>query len=275
MQRYFLEPTGMINPEFTDLPEPLEAFGARTAIVLGSGLDSFVDSLSIDGVVPYATIPGLPTSSVPGHEGTFALARVHGNPLLIARGRVHLYEGWNAQAVTAAVRLMHRVGVTRVILTNAAGALNPTFQLGQWMQITDHLNLTGQSPLDGGPHFVDLTAAYDERLRRIFLQAAVESGVPLAEGIYASLPGPQYETPAEVRMLRTLGADAVGMSTVLETIQARALGLEVTAFSCLTNWAAGITGDLLDHAEVTATGHRAAGDFATLVSQALPHFATR
>lgn len=256
--------------EFTDLPEALEAFGAKAAIVLGSGLNSFAGALEIEATIPYGTIPGLPASKVPGHAGAFALARVHGHPLLLARGRVHLYEGWSAREVTTGVRLLHRLGVHRLILTNAAGTLNPAFPPGQWMMLDDHLNLTGTTPLLGGPHFIDLSAAYSPRLREIFRQAASEAGIPLHEGVYASLPGPQYETPAEVRMLRTLGADAVGMSTVLETIQARALGMEVAAFSCLTNWAAGISGEALSHEEVTDTGCGAAGALIAILQRALP-----
>jgi purine-nucleoside phosphorylase len=259
-----------MTTEFNDLPEPLEAFGARTAIVLGSGLNSFADALEIEATIPYDTIAGLPASRVPGHAGAFALARVNGHPLLLARGRVHLYEGWSAREVTTAVRLLHRIGVTRLILTNAAGTLNPAFPPGQWMMLNDHLNLTGTSPLHGGPNFIDLTEAYSGRLREIFRQSATEAGIPLHEGVYASLPGPQYETPAEIRMLRTLGADAVGMSTVLETIQARALGLDVTAFSCLTNWAAGISGESLSHEEVTDTGRAAAGALIAILRHALP-----
>jgi purine-nucleoside phosphorylase len=259
-----------LSAEFTDLPEALEAFGARTAIVLGSGLNSFADALEIEATIPYHEIAGLPASKVPGHAGAFALARFQGHPLLLARGRVHLYEGWTAREVTANVRLMHRLGVTRLLLTNAAGTLNPAFPPGQWMMLSDHLNLTATTPLLGGANFIDLTAAYDARLRETFRQAAAEAGVPLHEGVYASLLGPQYETPAEVRMLRALGADAVGMSTVSETIQARALGLEVAAFSCLTNWAAGIGGELLSHGEVTDTGRHAAGALIKILEHALP-----
>lgn len=256
--------------EFTVLPEALEAFGAQVAIVLGSGLNSFADALEVEATIPYDAIPGLPASKVPGHTGAFALARVEGHPLLLCRGRVHLYEGWGAHEVTTGVRLLHRLGVHRLILTNAAGTLNPAFPPGQWMMLTDHLNLTGASPLFGGPNFIDLTEAYSPRLREIFRHAAAEASLPLHEGIYASLPGPQYETPAEIRMLRALGADAVGMSTVLETIQARALGVEVAAFSCLTNWAAGITGESLSHEEVTDTGRGAAGALIDILQRALP-----
>ncbi len=256
--------------EFTGLPEPLEAFGAKTAIVLGSGLNSFADALEIEATISYETILGLPASKVPGHAGAFALARANGHPLLLARGRVHLYEGWSAREVAAGVRLLHRLGVHRLILTNAAGTLNPAFPPGQWMMLTDHLNLTATSPLLGGPNFIDLTEAYSLRLREAFRQAATEAGIPLHEGVYASLLGPQYETPAEVRMLRTLGADAVGMSTVLETIQARALGLEVAAFSCLTNWAAGISGESLSHEEVTDPGRGAAEALIAIHQRAIP-----
>lgn len=173
------------------------------------------------------------------------------------KGRVHLYEGHSAEKVTAGVRWMAEQGVQRLVLTNAAGTLNPEFHPGTWMMLSDHLNLTACSPLDGAD-FVDLSAAYDPGWRADFRAAAAASGMPLHEGVYAGLRGPQYETPAEIRMLRTLGADAVGMSTVLETIRARALGLPVVAFSCLTNWAAGISAAPLDHEEVLETGRHAA-----------------
>ncbi len=259
-----------MTPEHANLPEKLESFGARAAIVLGSGLNSFADSLEIEATIPYDSIPGLPASKVPGHAGAFALARIHGHPLILARGRVHLYEGWTAREVTTGVRLLHRLGVTQLILTNAAGTLNPSFPPGQWMMLADHLNLTGATPLLGGPNFIDMTEAYSRRLRGIFRQAATEAGIPLHEGTYASLLGPQYETPAEIRMLKAIGADAVGMSTVLETIQARQLGLEVAAFSCLTNWAAGISGQELSHEEVTDTGKAAAGALIAILDRALP-----
>jgi purine-nucleoside phosphorylase len=253
-----------------DLPAALANFGAKTAIVLGSGLNAFADSLEIEETIPYSAVSGLPVSKVPGHAGAFALARIDSAPLLVARGRVHLYEGWTAAEVTAGIRRLHSAGVERVILTNAAGTLNPAFPPGEWMMLSDHINLTGASPLTGGAHFIDLTAAYSPALRTLFREAAGEANVPLHDGIYASLPGPQYETPAEVRMLRTLGADAVGMSTVLETIQARAIGMEVAAFSCLTNWAAGIGSDVLNHDEVTDTGRAAASQLVAVLRAALP-----
>jgi purine-nucleoside phosphorylase len=184
------------------------------------------------------------------------------------QGRVHLYEGHSPRQVTAGVRWMAGHGVKRLILTNAAGTLNPDFKPGSWMMFSDHLNLTGASPLEGAD-FVDLSSAYDPAWREQFRSAAASSGMPLHEGVYAGLRGPQYETPAEIRMLRTLGADAVGMSTVLETIQARSLGLTVTAFSCLTNWAAGISKTPLDHKEVLETGNHAAEEMIGLMTRVL------
>jgi len=265
-----------MNPtaaESFDLPPLLQNQPARIGIVLGSGLGPLVDSCEVRGSVPFPEVPGLPASSVPGHAGRFVLAELAGVPLLIAQGRVHLYEGFTARQVTANVRLMAQAGVSALILTNAAGSLNPAFPPGEWMMLSDHLNLTGTSPLLGGPNFVDLSAAYSPAIRTRFREAADRLGIPLHEGVYASTLGPQYETPAEIRLFRTLGADAIGMSTVLETIQARALGLEVAGFSCLTNWGSGLQPGTLDHAEVTATGREAAGDFGRLLTETLAELA--
>jgi purine-nucleoside phosphorylase len=227
-----------------------------TGIVLGSGLGPLADAVAVEREVAFAEA-GLPVSSVPGHAGKFVCGTLAGAPVLLMMGRVHLYEGHPPRAVTAGLRWMAGQGITRLILTNAAGTLNPDFPPGTWMMLADHLNLTGTSPLEGAD-FVDLSAAYDPAWRAEFRNAALASVMPLHEGVYAGLRGPQYETPAEIRMLRHLGADAVGMSTVLETIQARSLGLPVAAFSCLTNWAAGISPTPLDHHEVLATGQQAA-----------------
>lgn len=227
-----------------------------TGIVLGSGLGQLAEAVSVSKVVPFPEA-GLPTSSVPGHDGRFLFGELDGAPVLLMKGRVHLYEGHAPQVVGAGVRWMAARGIDRIILTNAAGTLNPTFPPGEWMMLNDHLNLTASSPLEGA-EFVDLSHAYDPAWRAKFREAAAACGMPLHEGVYAGLRGPHYETPAEIRMLRTMGADAVGMSTVLETIQARALGLPVAGFSCLTNWAAGISPGTLDHHEVLATGQRAA-----------------
>jgi purine-nucleoside phosphorylase len=219
---------------------------AETAIILGSGLSSFVVDPAKDQIIPYAEFSEIPKPSVPGHLGRFVLGEMEKTKIIFAQGRVHLYEGHSAREVTSIVRVLAEAGIKQLIVTNAAGALNPKFKPGDWMMITDHINLTGTSPLLGSAKFLDLIA--------------------LHEGVYAGGLGPQYETPAEVRMLRKLGADAVGMSTVLEVIQARALGLEVAGFSCLTNLAAGLSQDKLSHEEVLDVGKRAAADFANFLT---------
>lgn len=226
-------------------------------LVLGSGLGSLVERVEVDRKVSFSDA-GLPASKVPGHEGEFVFGRLGGVEVLVMRGRVHLYEGHDAQAVTSGVRWMQAQGVKEIILTNAAGSLAPESPPGTWMVIDDHLNLTGASPLEGGPNFVDMSEVYDPVWRGEIDKAAEELGVRLAHGVYAGLRGPQYETPAEVRMLGRLGADAVGMSTVLEAMQAKALGMQVLGLSCLTNFAAGLPGALLDHGDVMETGKRAA-----------------
>ncbi len=238
-----------------------------TGIVLGSGLGPLADAVVVEREVPFAEA-GLPVSSVPGHAGKFVFGKLAGAPVVLMKGRVHLYEGHGARAVTAGVRWMAEQGVKRLILTNAAGTLNLAFHPGTWMMLGDHLNLTGTSPLEGAD-FVDLSAAYDPAWRAEFRAVAEKSGMPLHEGVYAGLRGPQYETPAEIQMLRVIGADAVGMSTVLEAIQARSLGLPVVAFSCLTNWAAGISEMPLDHHEVLETGKQAAQAMIGLMTKVL------
>ena len=238
-------------------------------LVLGSGLGSFVEQMEIVATVPYAEIEGLPCSRVSGHAGRFVFGEIGGVLAVVAQGRVHLYEGGTAADVAAHVRWMAARGVQRLVLTNAAGTCNPAFAPGSWMMLGDHLNLTGTSPLLGGPHFHDMSEVYSRPLRSHFHKTAHKLGMTLHEGVYAGLLGPQYETPAEVRMLRTLGADAVGMSTVLEAVQARALGLEVAGFSCLTNWAAGLHPGTLGHEEVLSTGQLAAGELARLLATAI------
>lgn len=235
-------------------------------IVLGSGLGSFVERLEVLTSVPYSEIEGLPQSKVPGHAGHFVFGRLGGKVVLVAAGRVHLYEGWRASEVAAHVRWMHDRGLHRLVLTNAAGTINPDFTPGSWMVLSDHINLTGTSPLFGGPNFIDMSEVYSRVARERTRQVAIALGLTLHEGVYAAMPGPQYETPAEIRMLRTLGADAVGMSTVHEAIQARALGMEVTAFSCLTNWAAGISGIPLSHQEVIEVGRKSANALVELLT---------
>ncbi len=258
--------------EFADLqlPATVRDFQPEWGLVLGSGLGPFVEKLDITHALPFCEIAELPQSAVPGHAGRFVFAELAGKRAVIAQGRVHLYEGHTARAVTAGVRFMAAVGVSKLILTNAAGTANPDFLPGDWMMLTDHLNLTHTTPLLGGPHFFDMSEVYSQRLRMAFAKNAREPGVMLHEGVYAGLLGPQYETPAEVRMLRHLGADAIGMSTVLEAIQARALGMEIAGFSCLTNWAAGLGKRPLSHAEVLEVGLSAAGNFARLLARGLP-----
>lgn len=250
--------------------ERLREWRAQTAIILGSGLNSLVGEVSNNRVIAYSELEQLPAPSAPGHVGRFVLGEVGTTRVIYAQGRVHLYEGRSAREVTAGVRLLASAGAKQLILTNAAGTTNKEFSPGSWMMITDQINLTGTTPLLGKASFVDMTAAYSQLLRVRFARAGRSSGVALHQGVYAGLLGPQYETPAEVCMLRQLGADAIGMSTVLEVIQARALGLEVAGFSCLTNWAAGIGTKELSHAEVLEKGEAAAEAFARLLTAAFP-----
>ncbi|MDA0813646.1 MAG: purine-nucleoside phosphorylase [Verrucomicrobia bacterium] len=253
------------------IPSIIEEFKPEIGIVLGSGLGSFADAgaLDVNTVIPYSQIDDLPLSTVPGHKGRFLLGKFAGKRFIVAQGRVHLYEGWSAQEVTSGIRLMATSGIRTLILTNAAGVLNTDMRPGEWMALKDHLNLTGTSPLLGGAQFVDMSVVYDSELRHQFLAAAASCDTIMFEGVYAGVRGPQYETPAEIRMLGILGADAVGMSTVIEAIQARALGLRVTGFSCLTNWAAGLSQEPLSHQEVLVRGAAAAGRFVNVLKTAL------
>jgi purine-nucleoside phosphorylase len=240
-------------------------------IVLGSGLGGLADDLDEPVAIPFADLPGWPAATAPGHVGRLLLGRLAGTPVVMLQGRFHLYEGNDPGLVVEPVLLFGRLGARVVVLTNAAGGVDPDFGPGTLMVIADHLNLTGRSPLFGpnddtmGPRFQDLTEAWSPRLRAALHAAGAAEGVDLAEGIYAGLLGPQYETPAEVRMLRTLGADAVGMSTVLECIAARWIGLEVCGVSLVTNAGAGYSGQPLTHEEVLAAGAEAGPRLARVI----------
>lgn len=237
----------------------------RAAVVLGSGWQAAADALGETGTaVPMAELPGFATPSAVGHAGTVRSVRVAGTPVLVLLGRAHAYEGHDLARVVHPVRTAIAAGAETIVLTNAAGGIRADLAVGRPVLISDHLNLTARSPLVGA-QFVDLVGAYSPRLRAL----AHEIDPTLTEGVYAGLPGPHYETPAEIRMLRTLGADLVGMSTVHETIAARALGAEVLGISLVTNFAAGITGEHLDHAEVLAAGQASAARMGELLRELL------
>lgn len=234
---------------------------ADVAVVLGSGWGDAADLIGqAEAEVALADLPGFSAPSVAGHGGAVRRVRRGGRVALVFLGRTHLYEGRGVDAVAHTVRTAAAAGCSRVVLTNGCGGLNPAWQPGTVVLVADHLNLTGRSPLHG-PEFVDLTDLYSSRLRAI----ALDVDPTLPQGVYAQLPGPHYETPAEIRMLATLGADLVGMSTALEAIAARAAGLEVLGLSLVTNAAAGITDAALDHAEVLASGQQAAHRLGTLL----------
>lgn len=247
----------------------LRQWKAELAIVLGSGLNVLVSEAQTENRIDYSEFAELPKPSAPGHSGHFVLGKIGDTRVIFAQGRVHLYEGRTAREVTAGIRILAAAGIEQLILTNAAGTANKNFAPGSWMMIADHLNLTGTTPMLGSAQFLDLTETYSKRWRGEFKRAAEREGIVLHEGVYAGLLGPQYETPAEVHMLRQLGADAIGMSTVLEAIQARALGIELAGFSCLTNWAAGMGDSPLQHGEVLETGKKAAEIFRRLLNATL------
>ncbi len=241
------------------------------AIVLGSGLGDFAGTLDEAVSLPYQQLPHWPVSRVIGHEGRLVVGRVKGTVVAALSGRCHAYEGHDAQTVTFAVRVLGLLGVKTLVLTNAAGGINTGFAQGALMVIDDHLNLTGMNPLVGenedrfGSRFPDMTEVYSRRLRALADAAAASRGGSLPHGVYAALLGPSYETPAEIRYLRAIGADAVGMSTALEAIAARHMGIEVLGISCITNMAAGVLPQPLDHHEVMETARRVRGDFVALL----------
>jgi purine-nucleoside phosphorylase len=248
----------------------------RVGVVLGSGLGGFADAVEDPVELPYAEIPGWPVSTAVGHAGTLVLGTFGGVPVAVMKGRAHLYEGVPAAKVVFGVRVLSGLGVESLVLTNACGALDPGIAPGTLVAVSDHLNLQGTSPLVGpnddmlGPRFPDMTDAYDRAYRALAREAAERLGIRLGEGVYAAWLGPAFETPAEIRMLRTLGADLVGMSTVPEVLAARHMGIRCLALSCVTNAAAGVLPEPIDHERVLEVGARAAGDLVALLREVLP-----
>jgi purine-nucleoside phosphorylase len=248
----------------------------RIGLVLGSGLGSFADSLSDASRIPFHEIPSFSRSTAIGHAGQMMIGKAGGIPVAVMQGRVHLYEGYSAQQVAFPMRVFGRMGIRIVILTNAAGGINLTYKQGALVVLSDHINLQGSNPLAGpnddrfGVRFPDMTHAYDKSYRAMARAEARTLGMTLHEGVYAALLGPSYETPAEIRYLRTIGADLVGMSTAFEVIAARHMGIKVLAISCVTNMAAGILDQPLSHEEVMETGERVKTSFEALLRAVLP-----
>jgi purine-nucleoside phosphorylase len=259
------EAADVIRTKVRDIPE--------VAIVLGSGLGDFAGTLGNSVSLPYGDLPHWPQAKIIGHEGRLVIGTVRGRTIAALSGRCHLYEGHDLGTVTFAIRVLGLLGVGTVILTNAAGGINTSFSQGALMVIDDHINLTGHNPLVGpnedrfGPRFPDMTQVYSSRLRHVADEAGRHINLPLPHGVYVALLGPSYETPAEIRYLRTIGADAVGMSTVPEAIAARHMGVNVLGISCITNMAAGVLPQPLDHNEVMATAKRVRGQFIALLEE--------
>ena len=248
-------------------------------VVLGSGLGAFADRLTKPRSLPFSSIPHFPTSSVAGHSGRIVAGRLGDVDVIVLAGRVHQYEGYTPQEVAFPIRVLCRLGIRALVITNASGCINMAWSPGDLMRITDHINLTGRNPLVGpndarlGPRFPDMSRAYDPRLGVALDAAAASCGVPLRHGVYAHVLGPSYETPAEIRMMRVLGGDAVGMSTVPEVIVAGHAGVPVAGIACLTNMAAGVLDQPLSHAEVTATANRVRDQFIAVLETFLPRAA--
>lgn len=251
------------------------AFKPLVAIVLGSGLGDYANNIKVEAVVDYHDIEGFPVSTVPGHAGQFIFGYVDDVPVVCMKGRVHYYEGYDISDVVLPVRLMGLMGAKILFLTNASGGINTGFGAGDFMLIKDHISCFVPNPLIGpnveelGTRFPDMSHVYDEDLQDIIRQTASENNIKLQEGIYAQLTGPSFESPAEIRMLKTLGADAVGMSTVVEAIAANHMGLKICAISCVCNLAAGISPTPLTHDEVQAAANEAAPKFKELVTKSV------
>ena len=244
---------------------------ARVAVVLGSGLGGFADEFEAAVKIPYAEIPGFAVSTVEGHAGSLAIGKVEGVPVMAMQGRVHFYEGYSMEEVTFPIRTFKLLGIKTLLLTNAAGGIDVELSQGALMVISDHLNLMGINPLRGpnderfGPRFPDLSEVYSRNLQEMAVEEARSLGIEIRRGIYAALSGPSYETPAEIHMLRSFGADAIGMSTVPEAIVARQMGMDVLGISCITNMAAGISEAPINHEEVMETAARVRVAFTQLL----------
>jgi len=253
----------------------------RIALVLGSGLGGFADEFDEAVGIPYEEIPGFKTSNAQGHAGRLVIGKVDEVPVVAMQGRVHYYEGYSLEEVTFPVRTFKLLGVKTLILTNASGGINVELSQGTLMVISDHLNMMGDNPLRRanderfGPRFPDMSAVYAPELQALVVEEAKEIGMVVRRGIYGALSGPNYETPAEIHLLRNLGADAVGMSTVPEAIVARHMGLEVLGISCITNMAAGIGDQPINHEEVMATGDRVRETFAKLLRRVVSRIHSR
>src|SRR5438309_3634355 len=245
------------------------------AIVLGSGLGAFADDLSDANSISYSEIPGFAQATVEGHAGRLVIGKAGEVPIAAMQGRFHFYEGYSLEDVTFPIRVLKLLGVRTLILTNAAGSLNTEFTPGSLMVISDHINLMGVNPLIGtnderfGPRFPDLTSTYDPDLQSMVIEEATAMNIDMRRGVYAALTGPSYETPAEIHMVRTLGADAVGMSTVPEAIVARHMDMQVIGISCITNLAAGVSDRPVDHSQVIATGERVREQFTELLRRVI------
>lgn len=251
----------------------ITSFVPKIAIVLGSGLGGFAEKIEIEAVIPYSKIKGFPTSTVTGHEGRFVLGYCQKVPVIIMQGRVHYYEGYTMEDVVLPIKVMKRLGAQILVLTNAAGGINEAFRAGDFMLIEDHISSFVPSPLIGrndeslGTRFPDMSSVYSPGLREIVQAAANAQSTEIKKGVYIQTSGPNYETPQEIKMYRTLGADAVGMSTACEAMAANHMGMEICGISCISNMAAGVSKKPLTHAEVKETADRVSTQFEALISE--------
>lgn len=264
------EATAFLEKELPEKP--------KVGLVLGSGLGTFVDHIENQTIIPYEKIPNFRTTTVAGHSGRMVFGYIDKVPVIALQGRWHFYEGHSMNSVVLPTRVICALGVQNIVLTNAAGGINENFKPGDLMMIEDHINFMGDNPLTGkepaefGPRFPDMSDTYSQECREILCDIANKENISLRSGVYVGVRGPTYETPAEIRMFRVWGGDAVGMSTVPEAIAARHLGVRVTGISCITNMAAGIGGEPLDHADIQDVANRVIKQFSTLLQLALPKF---